>query len=57
MIRYAVRAVVWGLSRMVRVSRGEPVAHGELEHAHWDRSRRRWYTHGDDPETTAARAA
>lgn len=57
MIRYAVRAVVWGLSRVARVPRDEAVTHRSLEHAHWDRSTRRWYTHADDAEGTAPRAA
>jgi hypothetical protein len=34
-----------------------PVAHLDLEHAHWDPTRREWFTHQDDAERTAARAA
>lgn len=57
MVMYIARAVAWGLSRMLRVPPAEPVAHGDLEHAHWDRTSRRWFTHDDHPEGRADRAA
>ena len=57
MIMYMTRAIAWGLSRVFRIAEDVPVAHRDLEHAHWDPSRRNWFTHEDEPERTAARAA
>ena len=57
MIMYMAQAIPWVLSRMLRIPRAEPVPHRELEHAHWDPTRRRWFTHEDAPEGTVARAA
>jgi len=57
MIMYIARAIAWGLSRVFRIEEDVPVAHLDLEHAHWDPTRREWYTHEDHPERTAARAA
>ena len=57
MIMYIARAIAWGLSRVFRIEEDVPVAHLDLEHAHWDPSRREWFTHEDHPERTAARAA
>jgi streptomycin 6-kinase len=57
MITYTARAITWVLSRMLRIPEDAPVAHGDLEHAHWDGTRRGWFTHEDDPGTTPARAA
>ena len=31
------------------IRRQEPVAHGDLEHAHWDRATRTWHTHENEP--------
>ncbi|MBJ7599039.1 hypothetical protein [Candidatus Nephthysia bennettiae] len=57
MIMYMARAIAWGLSRMLHITEDVPVAHLDLEHAHWDPTRREWFTHEDDLERTAARAA
>ena len=57
MITYIARAIAWGLSRVFWIAEDVQVAHVELEHAHWDPTRREWFTHEDDPERTAARAA
>jgi hypothetical protein len=57
MIMYITRAIAWGLSRVFRVAEQVPVAHLELEHAHWDPTRREWFIHADAPESTVARAA
>ena len=57
MIMYMTRAIAWGLSRVFGIAEEVPVAHLHLEHAHWDPTRREWFTHEDDPERTAARAA
>ena len=57
MIMYIARAIAWGLSRVFRVAEDVPVGHLGLEHAHWDPTRRQWFTHENDPERTAARAA
>ena len=56
-IMYMTRAIAWGLSRVFRIAEDVPVAHLDLEHAHWDPTRREWFTHEGDPESTAARAA
>lgn len=52
MITTIARATVWGASRLLGVRDDEPLAHHDLEHAHWDRVARRWYTH---EESAAAR--
>jgi hypothetical protein len=57
MIMYMARAIAWGLSRLLRTTEDVPVAHRDLEHAHWDPTRREWFTHDHDAERTAARAA
>jgi hypothetical protein len=57
MIMDMARAIAWGLSRVFRTTEDVPVAHLDLEHAHWDPTRREWFTHEDAPERTAARAA
>jgi hypothetical protein len=57
MIMYLARAIAWGLSQVFRTAEDVPVAHVDLEHAHWDPSRREWFTHEHDPERMAARAA
>ena len=57
MIMYMTRAIAWGLSRVFRIAEDVPVAHLDLDHAHWDPTRREWFTHEGDPESTAARAA
>jgi hypothetical protein len=57
MITYMTRAIAWALSRMLRIPEDVPVAHRDLEHVHWDGTRREWFTHQDDPETAPARAA
>lgn len=36
------------IRRLVGVS-SAPVAHGELQHAHWDRARRAWLWHAPVP--------
>jgi hypothetical protein len=57
MIMYIARAIAWGLSRVFRIEEDVPVAHLDLDHAHWDATRREWYTHEDHHERAAARAA
>lgn len=57
MVMSMARAMAWGLSRLLPGRRDEPVAHGDLEHAHWDPARRRWFTHTDDRAGTVDRAA
>jgi hypothetical protein len=57
MIMYMARAIAWGLSRVFRMTEDVPVAHLDLEHAHWDPTRREWFTHEHDPQRTTARAA
>jgi len=57
MIMYMARAIAWGLSRVLGIPEDVPVAHGDLEHAHWDPTRREWFTHDHDAGTPAARAA
>jgi hypothetical protein len=57
MIMYMARALAWGLSRVFRNREDVRVAHLDLEHAHWDPTRREWFTHEDDRERTPARAA
>jgi hypothetical protein len=58
MVTYVGQAIAWGLSRMLRLPPpSEPVAHRDLEHAHWDPVARRWLTHPDDQQATAGRAA
>lgn len=57
MITYIGRAIAWGLSRVFRVGEDVPVPHRDLAHAHWDPTRHRWFTHKEEPESTAARAA
>jgi hypothetical protein len=57
MIMYMARAIAWGLSRLLRIPEDASVAHRDLEHAHWDPTRREWFTHEGDPDRTAARAA
>lgn len=52
MITTIARATAWGVSGLLGVRRDETVAHHDLEHAHWDRAARRWYTH---EESAAAR--
>jgi hypothetical protein len=57
MIMYMARAIAWGLARALRIPEDAPVAHRNLEHAHWDPIRHEWFTHEGDPAQTAARAA
>jgi hypothetical protein len=57
MITYMAQAIAWGLSRVFRTAEDVPVAHRNLDHAHWDPIRREWFAHEDEPERTAARAA
>jgi hypothetical protein len=57
MITTIQRAITWEVSRILRVPEEMPVAHQELEHAHWDRTRREWFTHVDHSEGAAVRAA
>ena len=57
MIMYMARALACGLSRVFRNTEDVRIAHLDLEHAHWDPTRREWFTHEDAPERTAARAA
>lgn len=45
-------AVRWALWWLARRPDSQPVAHSDLEHAHWDRSERRWLTH-EHPEAPA----
>lgn len=57
MIMYMARALAWGMARLLGVPESVPVAHGDLEHAHWDPTSRRWFTHADHAAETVARAA
>jgi hypothetical protein len=57
MVMDMARALVYVASLLRGVPRDEPVAHGDLEHAHWDPAGRRWLTHADHSEETSARAA
>ena len=57
MIMYVARAIAWGLSRVFGIPEDVQVAHRDLEHAHWDPARREWFTHEDELQRTAARAA
>jgi hypothetical protein len=57
MITYTARAVVWGLSRMLRIPEEQPVSHSDLEHAHWDSVARQWLVHRDELEAAQPRAA
>ena len=57
MIMYMARALAWGVARLLGVPESVPVAHSDLEHAHWDSTSRRWFTHADHAAETLARAA
>jgi hypothetical protein len=57
MIMTMARAISWGVSRMLGVPEEQPVAPGEVEHAHWDRVERRWVVHETDPAAEVAPAA
>jgi hypothetical protein len=57
MVSYVTHAVTWGISQLLGIRHDALVAHRDLEHAHWDRVGRRWFTHEDDRETTVAPAA
>ena len=57
MVTYIAGAVTWALSRMLGVDRNEPVAHRELQHAHWDPGTHQWFVHEDEPEVVVSRAA
>jgi len=59
MVVYTAQAITRSLSRKLHISPEEPIAHRDLEHAHWDRDGRRWYTHPDahDDGEAAPRAA
>ncbi len=57
MVTYMTQAIAWAVARMLGRPQAEPVSHGALEHAHWDRVERRWYTHEDHTEELAGRAA
>lgn len=57
MVSYITSAAAYGLSVMRGVERDQPVAHEDLEHAHWDPVARRWYTHDEQAERAVARAA
>ena len=39
--------VLFLLYRLFNPAPAEPISHGRLEHAHWDRAGRRWVTHGE----------
>jgi hypothetical protein len=57
MITTIQRAITWEVSRILGVPEETPVAHQDLEHAHWDRARREWFTHVDHSDGAAVRAA
>lgn len=57
MVMYKAQAIGWMLSRMLRIPRSERVPHRDLEHAHWDPTLRRWFTHEEAAEGRVARAA
>ncbi|HEX6548649.1 MAG TPA: hypothetical protein VF134_07915 [Candidatus Dormibacteraeota bacterium] len=47
--------LTWGVTRLLGHRPEPPVAHRELEHAHWDPVERRWYTHRvEEPADQAA---
>lgn len=49
MVMYIAQAIRWGVISALGIRREEPVAHGDLEHAHWDRATRTWHTHENEP--------
>lgn len=51
------QAIGWALAHALGQSESEPVVHSQLQHAHWDRIERRWFTHDDHLEETQGRAA
>ncbi|HEX6350538.1 MAG TPA: hypothetical protein VF160_14245 [Candidatus Dormibacteraeota bacterium] len=46
---YIAQAIRWGVISALGIRREESVAHGDLEHAHWDRATRTWHTHENEP--------
>lgn len=50
MLRFLARALARLLGRVPL----DPVEHGDLQHAHWDRTLRLWLTHEDDSEIAPA---
>jgi hypothetical protein len=51
------QAVAWGFSRVLGINDNEPVAHADLEHAHWDAVSREWLIHEDAHASSFDRAA
>ena len=47
MVITLARAIGWGVSGLLGVRHDELVAHRDLEHAHWNRDTRTWFTHED----------
>ena len=47
MVITLARAITWGVSGVLGVRHDEPVAHRDLEHAHWDPVTRTWFTHDE----------
>ena len=47
MVITLAQAIAWGVSGLLGVRHDEPVAHRDLEHAHWDPVTRTWFTHGE----------
>jgi hypothetical protein len=45
MVITLARAIAWGVSGLLGVRHDEPVAHRDLQHAHWDPVTRTWFTH------------
>jgi hypothetical protein len=42
---------------MLGIAHNEPVAHRDLEHAHWDPAAQQWFTHEDHEEAPVDCAA
>lgn len=51
------RAIAWGVSGLLGIRRNEPVAHDDLQHAHWDPFTRTWFTHEAERDRFDARHA
>jgi hypothetical protein len=45
MVITLAQAITWGVSGLLGGRHDEPVAHRDLEHAHWDPVTRTWFTH------------
>jgi len=57
MVTYVTGAVAWAWSRALGVDQNAPIAHRDLQHAHWDPTMHQWFGHEDEPEVSVIRAA